>query len=219
MFSQSSGVDICITTHFAENQRGTGRFLRLPLITQSGRRTLEPVSCPCPQWYCQAAQPVNSCPSRTVLSWDCDTVQEERGFIQCYGMDLASGLNLADRVSNLWVKEFSSKQRSSRTGREAVVDKCKTSSFLWSGPEEDGDFQLSKMLRVVKSFCCCCFTVFKLLTQNKIKEHCVISSSSLESWMKIQSSVQNSNILGRGFFPSNKKGIWKLSFPSLEQQS
>ena len=44
MFSQSSGVHICITAHFAENQRGTGRFMRLPLITQSGRWTLEPVS-------------------------------------------------------------------------------------------------------------------------------------------------------------------------------
>lgn len=44
MFSQSGGIDICITTHFAENQRATGRFMHLPLITQSGRRTLEPVS-------------------------------------------------------------------------------------------------------------------------------------------------------------------------------
>ena len=57
-------------------------------------------------------------------------------FVQCQGVELASGLNLADRFSNLCVKEFSNKQRCSRSGRGAVLGICKikSGSFLWSGP-------------------------------------------------------------------------------------
>ena len=81
------------------------------------------------------------------------------------------------------MKELSNKQSCPRNGGRgrcfgSTQNEERLVSLVW--PQfcffyyRDGDVQLSRILRVIERFCCC-FTVFKFLTQN---EHVVISHTS-----------------------------------------